>query len=60
MNLNPKVSASALAAAATLLIVFAVEQIFGVHVHAEVEGAIMLILSFAAGYLKSADGWHSK
>jgi hypothetical protein len=53
------VTAGALAAAVTLVIVFALEQ-FGVHVHPEVASALTLIFSVAAGYLKSADGWHSK
>jgi hypothetical protein len=56
MNLNPKVKASGLAAAATLVIVFVLGQL-GVDVPADVAAAVTLILSVAAGYLKGASDW---
>lgn len=56
MNLNPKVTAGAVAAAATLLIVFALGQ-FGVEVPADVASALTLVLSVIAAYLKSANDW---
>jgi hypothetical protein len=56
MNLNPKVKASGLAAAATLVIVFVLGQC-GVDVPADVATAVTLILSVAAGYLKGTSDW---
>jgi len=59
MNLNPKVKASGLAAAATLVIVFVLGQA-GVDVPADVATAVTLILSVAAGYLKGASDWSAR
>jgi hypothetical protein len=59
MNLNPKVKASGLAAAATLVIVFVLGQL-GVDVPADVAAAVTLILSVAAGYLKGASDWSAR
>lgn len=59
MNLNPKLKASAAASAATLVIVFVLGEL-GVDVPADVATAVTLILSVAAGYLKSADDWSAR
>jgi hypothetical protein len=56
MNLNPKVTAAAIGAAATLVIVFVLGQ-FGVEVPADVASAVTLIVSVAAAYLKDASDW---
>ena len=56
MNLNPKVTAAAIGAAATLVIVF-VLGLFGVEVPADVASAVTLIVSVAAAYLKGANDW---
>ena len=56
MNLNPKVKAGGLAAAATLVSVFVLGQC-GVDVPADVATAVTLILSVAAGYLKGTSDW---
>lgn len=50
---HPKVAAGSLAGAVTILLVFAAEKL-GLEVPAEVASAFTVILSFAAGYLKSA------
>jgi hypothetical protein len=59
MNLNPKLKASAAAAAVTLVIVFVLGEL-GVDVPADVATAVTLILSVAAGYVKSADDWSAR
>ena len=59
MNLNPKVGAAAIGAAATLVIVFVMGQ-FGVTIPADVASALTLIVSVAAGYLKSANDWSAR
>lgn len=59
MNLNPKVSAAALAGAASLLICFLLVQL-GVAVTPEIASALTLVLTVLAGYLKSANDWHPK
>lgn len=59
MNLNPKVTAAAIGAAATLVIVF-VMGLAGVEVPADVASALTLIVSVAAGYLKSANDWSGR
>lgn len=56
MNLNPKVTAAAIGAAATLVIVF-VLGLFGVEVPADVASAVTLIVSVAAAYAKGASDW---
>lgn len=56
MNLNPKVTAGAVAAAVTLLIVFTLTQL-GVDVPADVASALTLVLSVVAAYLKSSNDW---
>jgi putative flippase GtrA len=55
MNLNPKTTAGAV----TLVIVFVLGQL-GVEIPADVAAAVTTIIAFAAAYLKSADGWHSR
>lgn len=59
MNMNPKVKAGAIGAAATLLIVFAMGQ-FGVEVPADVASAMTLIVSVIVGYAKDASDWSSR
>lgn len=59
MNLNPKTTAAGIAGAVTLVIVFVLGQL-GVEVPADVAAAVTTIIAFAAAYLKSADGWHSR
>ena len=59
MNLNPKLKASAAAAAVTLVIVFVLGEL-GVDVPADVATAVTLILSVAAGFVKSADDWSAR
>ncbi|CAB4187228.1 hypothetical protein UFOVP1158_1 [uncultured Caudovirales phage] len=59
MNLNPKVTAAAIGAAATLVIVF-VMGLLGVEVPADVASAVTLIVSVAAGYLKGANDWSAR
>jgi|694.fasta_scaffold01820_29 hypothetical protein len=59
MNLNPKLKASAAAAAVTLVIVFVLGEL-GVDVPADVATAVTLILSVVAGYVKSADDWSAR
>jgi hypothetical protein len=49
--MNPKVFASALAGAATLVLVY-VASLFGVDVPPEVASAVTVLFSSAAGYLK--------
>lgn len=59
MNLNPKTTAAGIAGAVTLVIVFVLGRL-GVEIPADVASAITVIIAFAAAYLKSADGWHSR
>jgi uncharacterized membrane protein len=59
LNLNPKTTAAGIAGAVTLVIVFVLGQL-GVEVPADVAAAVTTIIAFAAAYLKSADGWHSR
>jgi uncharacterized membrane protein len=59
MNLNPKTTAAGIAGAVTLVIVFVLGQL-GVEIPADVAAAVTTIIAFAAAYLKSADGWHSR
>ena len=59
MNLNPKTTAAGIAGAVTLVIVFILSQL-GVEIPADVAAAVTTIIAFAAAYLKSADGWHSR
>jgi hypothetical protein len=51
-TIHPKVAASGVAGAATILLVFVAEKL-GLEVPAEVASAFTVILSFAAGYLKN-------
>jgi uncharacterized membrane protein len=59
VNLNPKTTAAGIAGAVTLVIVFVLGQL-GVEIPADVAAAVTTIIAFAAAYLKSADGWHSR
>lgn len=59
MNLNPKTTAAGIAGAVTLVIVFVLGRL-GVEIPADVAAAVTTIIAFAAAYLKSADGWHSR
>jgi hypothetical protein len=59
LNLNPKTTAAGIAGAVTLVIVFVLGQL-GVEIPADVAAAVTTIIAFAAAYLKSADGWHSR
>ena len=59
MNLNPKVAASGIAGALTVLAVYLL-SIAGVEVPTEVAAAITVILAFAAGYLRSQGDWASR
>jgi uncharacterized membrane protein len=59
MNLNPKVTAAAIGAAATLVIVFVLGQ-FGVEVPADVASAVTLIVSVVAAYAKGANDWTAR
>ena len=59
MNLNPKVGAAAIGAAATVVIVFVMGQL-GVEVPADVASAVTLIVSVVAAYLKSANDWTAR
>jgi hypothetical protein len=52
-NIHPKVAASGVAGAATILLVFVAEKL-GLEVPAEVASSFTVLLSFAAGYIKSA------
>lgn len=52
-TIHPKVAASSLAGAVTILLVFAADK-FGLEVPAEVASAITVVLSFIAGYLRAA------
>ncbi len=54
MNINPKVTAAALAAAVTTVIAWLL-TLAGIQLSNEVQGAITSILAFVAGYLTSAD-----
>jgi len=56
MNLNPKISAAAIAAAATLVIVFVAAEL-GLVIPPEVASAATLIAAVAVGYLKSQRDW---
>lgn len=60
MNINPKVTAAASAAAVTTLIAW-IASLLGLSVPAEVQGAITTILVFAAGYFTpgASGGKHS-
>jgi len=59
VNLNPKTTAAGIAGAVTLVIVFVLGRL-GVEIPADVAAAVTTIIAFAAAYLKSADGWHSR
>ena len=59
MNLNPKVSAAAIAGAVTLVIVFTLTQ-FGVAVPADVASALTIIVACVVAYAKDASGWSPK
>lgn len=50
-NVSPKVTASALAAAVISILVWAAQQA-GIDLPVVVQGALMVIVVFAAGYLK--------
>jgi hypothetical protein len=52
-TIHPKVAASGVAGAATILLVFVAEKL-GLEVPAEVASSFTVLLSFAAGYIKSA------
>lgn len=53
MPLHPKVQASGVAGAVTVLLVY-VASLAGVDVPSEVASAFTVVVSFAAGYLKAA------
>lgn len=53
MNVNPKVQASGAAGAVTVLLVW-VASMFGLDVPPEAASAFTVLVSTAAGYLKSA------
>ena len=50
---SPKVTAGAVAAAVATVVVWALRVLAGVDVPDVVEGAFVVVLTFAAGYLKS-------
>ena len=52
-DIHPKVAAGSLAGAVTVLLVFGADKL-GLEVPAEVASALTVVLSFAAGFLKSA------
>lgn len=56
MNLNPKIAASGIAGALTVVIVY-VLSLVGVNVPTEVAAALTVIIAFAAGYLRSQGDW---
>ncbi len=56
MNLNPKISAAAIGAAATLVIVFVAAKL-GLVIPPEVASAATLIVAVVAGYVKSQRDW---
>lgn len=53
MNLNPKVQAGGVAGAFTIVTVY-VAGLLGLDVPAEVASSFTVLVSFGAGYLKSA------
>lgn len=59
MNIHPKVAASSVTAAAVSVILWVAKQV-GVDMPVEVAGAIVVVATFAAGYLKAATGWVPK
>lgn len=59
MNLNPKVAASGIAGALSVLVVYAL-SLAGVDVPTEVAAAITVIIAFAAGYLRSQGDWAAR
>lgn len=52
MDIHPKVAASSAAGAAVVIASFIATK-FGVSIPPDVEGAIAVIVSFAAGYIKA-------
>lgn len=59
MNLNPKVGAAGGTGAATLVVVW-VASLFGIEMPDAVAGAIVLLASLAAAYLKPQGDWQPK
>ncbi len=51
-RVSPKVTAATVAAAVATILAWGVENIAGVNVPAEIQGAITTILTFAAGWIK--------
>lgn len=59
MNLNPKVAASGIAGALTVVLVY-VLSLVGVDVPTEVAAAVTVIIAFVAGYLRSQGDWAAR
>ncbi len=59
MNMNPKISAAAIAGAATVVLVWLC-SLFGVSVPTDVASAVTLIVAIGAGYLRGQGSWSSR
>lgn len=59
MNLNPKVTASGIAGALTVLLVYLL-SVAGVDVPTEVAAAVTVIIAFVAGYLRPQGDWSAR
>lgn len=59
MNVNPKVAASGIAGAITVLLVYALSLV-GVEIPTSVASAITVIIAFAAGYLRPEGDWQPR
>lgn len=56
MHINPKIAASGIAGALTVVLVY-VLSLANINVPTEVAAAITVIIAFAAGYLRSQGDW---
>jgi hypothetical protein len=52
-NISPKVTAATLASAIVAAVCFAIDTWAGVEIPVEVQAALVVIATFAAGYLKT-------
>jgi len=59
MNLNPKLTAAAIAGAVTVLVCFVAEQA-GIDVPPEVASALTTVVAVVVGYARSQGDWSPK
>jgi len=60
VNVNPKITAAGLAGALTTIILLIAEYAGLTHIHGEQAAAIVTVIMFIAGYLRSQGDWTPK